>query len=299
MKNALNMLAEQLFEPDRKQTRGEILFFRFFEFFILVSVIQLSWTWGWYTLRNSEIVLPLGLANYLDISFMFNYPWPLVNAAIISGIGAFSFFKKGYKWQYLLVLLLFHLQYVARFSQGEIPHSANLAGMCLMGIALGMFFFEDGKKQRRFSLGCIFFFIGLGYTTAGFSKLIGTGFNWADGRHLWLWMAEKGTDILSRSGAFELNLLQQLAAYSIPAATVILLVGWLTEFAGFLFWFKKLRPYITTALIGMHFGITLTMNIRFDSFVMILILLGYPWDVWIDRLYNYFSTRNITRRVVN
>jgi len=77
--------------------------------------------------------------------------------------------------------------------------------------------------------------------------------------------------------------LQIIALNSVFAASVILLIGWLTELIGFTMWWKKLRPYTTTLLIGMHFGITLTMNIRFDAFVMQLILVGYPWYMLLDR----------------
>ena len=49
-------------------------------------------------------------------------------------------------------------------------------------------------------------------------------------------------------------------------------------------WFRKTRPYIATFLIGMHIGITLSMNIRFDAFVIELILLGYPWAIWLNKI---------------
>lgn len=271
-------LKNELFDPGREVTAGEILHFKLFELFIVVYVILYSWSWGLYTQRfNEEVVLPLGLANYIDISLFFDHNLAIIIAAVISLMVLAAFFRVGNRWFYLIVLMLFHLQYVIRYSQGEIPHSQNLVGLGVLILAVGSFFYPGGKFFPRFVFGGVIFFIGLGYTSAFFSKLIGTGFHWFYGEHLWLWISEKSIDILSRDGLYEVNFLQQIALDHVWAASVILLIGWFTEFIGFTLWFKKWRPYTTTLLIGMHFGITLTMNIRFDAFVMQLIIVGYPW----------------------
>lgn len=274
----------QLFEPDRDQSPGEVVFFKFFELFILIYTIKYAWEWGIYTqLRNSEVVLPLGIANYIDISILFDWNLALINAAVITLIGVIAFARMGAKWFYMVVIILLHIQYVARFSQGEIPHSMNLIGMSVLCFAIGAIWFPGKKVMPRFVIGSIIFFIGLGYTSAFFAKLIGTGINWYDGRHLWLWISEKSIDVYSTIGYYEPNLLQELALKYLPVASAILLIGWLTELIGFTMWWKKIRPYTVTLLIGMHIGITLTMNIRFDAFVMQLILIGYPWYLLIDK----------------
>lgn len=287
----LNRLKNELFEPGREVTAGELMHFKLFELFIIVYVLLFSWSWGLYTQRfNEEVVLPLGLANYIDVSLFFEHYLAIINAAIISVLVLAAFFRIGKRWFYLIAMILFHLQYVIRYSQGEIPHSQNLVGLAVMILAVGSVFFPSGKFLPRFVFGGVIFFIGLGYTSAFFSKLIGTGFHWFYGEHLWLWISEKSIDILSREGSYEVNFLQQLALDHIWVASVILLIGWLTELIGFTLWFKKWRPITTTLLIGMHFGITLTMNIRFDAFVMQLILVGFPWYKIIridsDRIYN-------------
>ncbi|MEX1063289.1 MAG: hypothetical protein WEC12_06775 [Balneolaceae bacterium] len=284
MKNMVSAIGDQLFEPNRGFSRGELVFYKFFELFIAGYVIKLSWEWASYTMRNSEVVLSLGLANYFDISMMFGNSLPLLLAAAITALTFLTYFRIGFRWQYLVILLLFHLQYVSRFSQGEIPHSSNLVGMAVLCFGLGLCFFREIGKRWRFIFGSMIFFIGLGYTIAAFCKLAGTGFTWADGHHLWLWIAEKETDILSREGSFTPNWLQVLALRHAGIATLILLTGWLTELAGVAVWSVKLRPYVITAIIAMHFGITLTMNIRFDLFVMQLVLIGYPWYLLIDRM---------------
>ena len=276
-------IGKQLFEPDRKQTAGELLFFKFFELFVVIYTIKFAWDWGIYTeLRNTEVVLELGLANYIDVSFFFDHYLSLGLAGLITILTLFSFFRKGPKWLYMVVMVLLHLQYVIRYSQGEIPHSQNLIGMAVFSFALGAWFFPGKERMPRFVMGSIIFFIGLGYTSAFVSKMIGTGIDWYDGRHLWLWINEKGVDILSREGAFQPNFLQEMALESVFVASVILLIGWFTELIGFTLWWKKIRPLTVTLLIGMHIGITMSMNIRFDAFVMQLILVGYPWYKLID-----------------
>ncbi|MCC5940940.1 MAG: hypothetical protein JJU37_05305 [Balneolaceae bacterium] len=277
-------IGKNLFEPDRPVSSGELIFFKLFELFVVYYTIRFVWEWALYTqLRNVEVVLPLGVANYLDVTLFFDHHIAPVLAAITTLLIIFCFFRYGPKWLYMVVLVLFHLLYVIRFSQGEIPHSQNLIGMSVFCFAVGAWFFPGKDRMPRFVLGSIIFFIGLGYTSAFFAKLIGTGIHWFDGRHLWLWISEKSIDILSRDGVYQPNFLQQLALNSTAVASVILLIGWFTELIGFTMWWKKLRPYTTTLLILMHFGITMVMNIRFDAFVMQLILVGYPWYLLIDR----------------
>ena len=285
MKRIIVHIGEGLFEPERESSPGELLFFKFFELFVLSYTVKFSFEWAAYTqLRNSEVVLPLGVANYLDVSLFFDHYLSYVIAALITILIVPAFFRIGSKWFYTVVMLLFHLLYVIRFSQGEIPHSQNLIGMSVFCFALGTLLIPDSGKRARFVIGAIVFFIGLGYTSAFFSKLIGTGFNWYDGRHLWLWISEKSIDILSREGVYQPNILQEMALKSLAIASIILIIGWFKELIGFTMWWAKLRPYTTTLLIGMHIGITLTMNIRFDAFVMQLILIGYPWYKVLDRL---------------
>lgn len=280
-------IGNQLFEPNRNVSPGELWFFKFFELFIIFYTIKYAWEWGYYAeLRNFEVVLPLGLANYIDVSLFFQNQMALVVAGLITVFAVLAFFRLGTKWMYPLVMILLHMQYVIRFSQGEIPHSSNLIGMAVFCFAIGAIFFPGKKQMPRFVLGSIIFFVGLGYTSAFAAKLIGTGIDWFDGRHLWLWISEKSIDILSREGVYQPNFLQQMALNSTAVASLILLIGWFTEMIGITMWWKKLRPYTTTLVIGMHFGITMTMNIRFDAFVFQLILIGYPWYKLLDSFVN-------------
>ena len=186
-------LSDNLFGFDDVDTMGQRIFRTAVELFVMGATIYLAWTWGDYTLRVSDIVLPLGLARYIDISFMHGNDLPLYNAGAISVLLALGFFRLG-RWPYALAFGLLLIQYAARFTLGEIPHSANLVGMGLLGFALGQLFFPDKVSRSRFGLGFTYLFAGLVYTFAAWSKLIGTGITWPDGRHLWMWINEKAVD---------------------------------------------------------------------------------------------------------
>lgn len=272
-----------LFDFDREETPGEIIFFRLFELFVIAGTIYLAWSWGQYIVRISDIVLPLGIAIYVNVSFMFGNTLPLINAGIISALTIAGFLRLS-RYAYFVAFLLLHLQFVSRFVLGEIPHSSNVLGMTLLGIGLTMMFFQNPRIRRRFTLGFTYFFIGLGYTSAAFCKFIGTGLHWADGRHLWLWIHEKGIDAFALTGSLEFNALQEVALGSFAVATLFLLVGLISELFAFLMWWRPLRTPLVLAVIGLHIGIYWTMNIMFTLTFMQLILLALPWGNWIDRL---------------
>ena len=283
-------LWRNLFDFEREETRGEILFFRIFEAFVALGTLYLAWTWGLYILRISDVVLPLGIAQYIDVSFFFGNVLPLVNAGLVTALIAAAFLRVS-RWAYLGAFLLLHLQYAARYSLGEIPHSANMLGMTLLVLAVAMLVFRDARYQRRLTLGLTYFFVGLGYTLAGFSKLVGTGITWADGRHLWMWIYEKSIDLQAKTGVLDLNILQELALSHVSVATLFLAFGMLTELGAFLMWWRRFRFPVIVAVLGLHIGIFLVMNIMFYLSVFELLLLGPPWALWIDRWLGQPSSR--------
>lgn len=280
----MQKLLKNLFEFDNPESIGVRLYLRFFELFIATYTLIYAWKWGFYILRISDVVLPLGMANHMDISIFFGNNLALVSAAIMSLLVFVAFFTTRYKWLYIIAALLLHLQYVTRFSLGEIPHSSNLVGFGMLGLGLAFCFIKDRWKGLSFAYGFLIFFIGLGYTSAAFCKLVATGITWSDGNHLWLWIAEKTTDVLSANGSFRYTWMQELALQSHLVATLLLTGGILTEFFAFLLWWKKTRPIITTMIIGMHIGIFYAMNIWFMSYMIGLPLIGYHWYKILNRL---------------
>lgn len=277
-------LTRNLFDFDAPETLGEKVHFRLLELFIVAFTVRFAWEWGFYIQRIETVLLPLGIANYVDVSFMFDRGISLVNAGLMTlfcGLG----FARVTRFAYPAAILLFHLQYAARYCLGEISHGSNFIGMSLLGLALGVLFFEPVKLRRRFALGFMYFFFGLGYTSAALSKLVGTGLDWPHGHHLWLWIAERQVDTISKFGAFEPNWIQQLVLGDYRFGTLVLSFGLLVELFGWLMWWRRTRYFIIPAVIGMHFGIALAMNIFFEVYTYELVLLGFPWAIMLDRLF--------------
>lgn len=279
----MDRLFNNLFNLRAPDSIGTKIQVRAFELFTVIFTLKYTWEWAFYVPRLSDVVLPLGVANYIDVSIFFG-DLATANAVLITLLCMAPFiFKKG-RWMYFAAFLLFHLQHVARFSQGEIPHSANMVGFSLLGLGLGGLFFKEIKESLAFAFGFAIFFFGLGYTSAAISKLVATGVTWVDGQHLWLWIGEKSIDVLSFTGSFELNWLQEWALSNWWVATAILTFGLLTELFGFLFWFRRTRPFAALFLLGMHIGIDMTMNIMFLTFSIQLVIMGFPWNSLINHL---------------
>lgn len=277
MNRYVKSLSQQLFDFDQAETAGARLHFRLVEVFLVAYTTWFVWTWGHYIQQNIRtVVLPAGIAHYVDISFMFDHFVALGNAALITGLLLLGFFRR-WRPAYGIALLLFHLQYVSRFCLGKIPHGANLVGMGILMLGLAHLLYRTGPNRRRFTFGSLYFFIGLGYVSAAVCKLIGTGLTWPSGQHLLLWITKREVVMLSTFGAFEPNLLQELVLQHYHWGTLLLLFGLVVEGMSFLIWIRRYRYYVVLLVVSMHVGIALTMNIFFAPTTYLLLLLGVPW----------------------
>ncbi len=274
-------LTDNLFEFERPDTTGQRVFRRAVELFAVASSLYLAWSWASYITRLSDVVLPLGIARYMDISILFGSTTAPALAAVLTGFGLIGFWFRN-RWAYAVAFLILVVLYAARFSQGEIPHSANLAGMTFLGFALGAAVFKNRTFADRFAVGFAYFSLGLGYTSAAFVKLIATGLSWPDGRHLWMWINEKAVDEIARTGVLVLNPVQEIALSSHTMATGLLVFGLVTEFFAFLTWYKRTRYVVMQLVLGLHIGIYLAMDIIFMLSMVELVLLGLPWAALID-----------------
>jgi hypothetical protein len=277
-------LVRQLFDFERAETRGGQLHAQLFELFLLQYAVRWAWEWGLFVRHVPAVVVPQGLAHYLDISPLLGGPGGLVNAALITAAALGVALGRWRRALLPLLLVALHLQYVARHCLGKASHGAQFVGMGLLILAVAAWCLPTPAARRRFELGGSLFCMGVGYTLAAFSKLAARGPSWVDGRHLWLWIGEKSIDQFSDSGQWQLNALQRLCLEHLWLATAVLAVGLLTELSGFLLWFRRTRVPITLALIGLHLGIYWTMGILFDAFIYQLIVLGLPWAALFDRL---------------
>lgn len=274
-------LLQNLFDYERKETVGEIVFYRFFELFVIYWALLYAWEWGPYLSRLKDVVLPLGIAEYLDISFMFEHNLGVAGAIVMTVLLAAGFLRL-WRYAYLVSIFTFHLLYVARYSQGKVAHGPSLIGLAILFFAVATLAFEHRKEIRRTALGLCYFFFGVGYTSAALCKLGATGPTWPAGRHLWMWIQERTVDTFSLTGTVDYNALQQLALDHGLLATAILTFGLLIEMCACLMWFKRFRPVIMPLLVGMHLGITMVMKISFTANVSLLVLLAFTWAALID-----------------
>ena len=292
----LSTLSRELFDYEREETTGEVVFFKLFELFVAYCTIQYAWAWGFYIQRLSDVVLELGIAIYIDPYLFFDNGLSLVVAAIIT-LGVILGFFRVSRYGYVVAMLLLHLQFAIRFTQGEIPHSSNVIGMTLMGLAIGVFMFSDAKHRRRFTMGFTYFFVGLGYFMAAICKLIGTGIFWSSGKHLWIWIHEKAIDAFAYTGILDYNILQEISLSSAFFATTILTIGLLSEFFAWAMWWRKFRTITILAVLGLHMGIYLVMNIMFWQTFFELILLAFPWAIWIDKGLDAYTPSHTRDRI--
>ena len=274
-------LTETLFGFSRPVTRGERVFFRVFEAFVAGLAVYLAWRWAFYIPRISNVVMPVGLAQYVDISFLYVGRRAFLLASLLTVLATVGFLHL-WRGAYLCVFLLLHLQYVARFSLGKIQHGSNILGLTLLALALAMLAFRSPTYRRRFSLGFTYFFVGLGYPISAFCKLVGTGLTWPDGRHMAMWIHEKSIDAFAQTGAFNFNLLQEWALNHWWIATAFLVASLLTELSGFLLWWRRFRLPVGMAILGLHLGIYAVVDILFLFGIMELVLLVFPRARWID-----------------
>lgn len=270
---------EQLFEFERAEQPGELLRFQLLQLFLLGWGVYFAWSWGLFIRHIPAIVAPQGMARELDLSWFVGSDLALMNAALITLCAASVLLRRAERAASALLVLLLHVQYVARHCLGKVAHGSQYVGLGLLMLALAIWLMPTASARRRFTLGGTLLFMGAGYVCAAASKLVARGLSWTDGSHLWLWIGEKSIDQLSDLGQVELNTLQRLCLEHWWLATTFLALGLLTEACGFLLWFARTRTWIMFALIGLHIGQYWTVAILFDTYIYQLLLVGLPPSV--------------------
>lgn len=284
LSRSLQVLSQNLFPFEKPLTRGEQLYFRIFELLIALCSLRLAWQWSEYVQRFDHVLKPQGIGHYLDLSFVLGSQTPYVLTAVLALCLVLGIARRS-ALGYGAALLIMHVLYVARHSQGKASHVAHCIGLSLLALTLGAALYRRSNALfQRFVSGSLFFFFGLSYVLAGICKLRYTGLDWPDGSHLVLWIAERELDARAASGGFSPNAVQQLIVEHQQLGTLTLAFGLATELLAFLVWFERLRPWVFTGLIAMHIGIGVTMNIYFTYNVTLLVMLGYPWWRLIDWL---------------
>jgi hypothetical protein len=283
VKRRIEYITKALFEPDLPESSGEIVLFKIIEAYIVYRVFIYAIAWSQYIQGIGDVVLPLGVARYVDVSFMFENNVSLWVGALTCILVVVGYLRL-WRWSYSGAFVLLHLLYVSRFCLGEISHGSNFIGFAILGLAIGGVAFASGTARRRFVLGYMFFFFGLGYTSAALCKLVASGPLWVDGNHLMLWIHERAVDIYARTGVLSYNAAQGAILASRPLGTAILTFGLIAETLAFLFWFRRWRWIVAILILCMHLGIWLTMRITFSSNFYLILLIGLPWHRLLDSL---------------
>src|SRR5690625_7614141 len=106
--------------PDLDESLGEKLFFWCFGIIVVVYMLVVVWEWARYIPQMETVLLPLGIAGYVDVSFMFGNNLAFWNAGAITIAAALGVSRIVPGIAYWIAIALFHLQYVSRYSLGEI-----------------------------------------------------------------------------------------------------------------------------------------------------------------------------------
>ena len=275
-------LWRELFDPSAPETPGERLHTKLYELVIVALGITYTWLWAFELSDRHRVIEPQGIGRYLDVSWLFDRRAALANAALMSALALAGLLGARGKL-YLLAVASMHLQFAARYSLGKTSHGSHLVGVSLLSFGLCGLLFER-RLMRRAAMGLSLLIFGIGYSSAAACKLIATGPRWVDGRNLWLWIEEKQLDYIAQTGSYQLSWLQHLLMQSRVLSSAVLAVGLLTELRAWLMWWKKPRPVVLLAIVAMHVGIELTLDIAFTANIVVLLTLALPVGAWFDRL---------------
>src|SRR5690625_5575879 len=100
---------------------------------LYLYTICFSWKRARYIFhRNTEVVLPLGYANYLVVSLFFGNHLPFYMAGFLTVLLLCAYFRIGARWFYMVAFFLLQLLHFTLFSQVAIPHLQVFIGICLL-----------------------------------------------------------------------------------------------------------------------------------------------------------------------
>lgn len=276
----------ELFDPTEPETHGQRIQSLVFELVVVVRSQYDLWKWTEIIPNQPGIRKATGIARYVDMSFMLDEAM-CKSTALLSGVFMVLGLTQRFRFGYLLALLCFHAQYVARFCLGKTQHSTNMMGFALLALAVAHLAYREPVLRRKAAHGLTVLLFSAGYSLAALAKLRSQGLGWADGHNLWMWIREKRVDSLAAAGKVRLGWLQRRIIEHVHLATFFLAGGLLAESSALFLWWRRTRRWILLALAGMHIGIAYVMNILFVPNVLILLALALP----IAELVDWFDAR--------
>jgi hypothetical protein len=272
----------QLFDPDAADSLGQRVQFLALELVLLVRAQYDLWAWAKIIPHQPAITAPSGIGHFIDVSFMLRDPLYAQVNAVLCGILMSLGILRRFSAAYALAFLSLAIQCAARYGLGKVQHGATMLGMALVALGIAHLAFKREDLRRKASIGLLVTLISLAYIFASGSKLYASGYRWANGRNLWLWIHQKRIDSISAGGDAALNWLQELSLKSKLFATLQLSFGLLAELSGWVLWWRPVRRWAMLSLAAMHFGISLVMKIFFIPSVLILLALALPIAELVD-----------------
>ncbi|WP_143140556.1 hypothetical protein [Nannocystis exedens] len=133
---------------------------------------------------------------------------------------------------------------------------------------------EPGRAPRWIREGAVFV-LACFYAGAGAHKLLASGWRWADGTALQLWLWRLGdSDSLVRAWAIaDARVAAALAsvALALELATVLLVP------------LPRARPWLAAGLVALHVGIDQVLHIDFRPMILLVVVVLLPWPEWWQR----------------
>lgn len=271
----------RVFDFSSAELPGEARRRRVFEALVLIECAWANLVWAEYIAHVESIAHPLGIAHHVPLDWMLDGRVPWLNAALITACLALGFARR-VPWAYAAALVLMLFQYAARYSIGEIPHGANLIGMCLLAFATAPLLFRDRFQAERCVMGLVWLSISIGYVSAACCKMIATGPTWIRGEYMALSIHNKLVDAFAKSGVYAPSALQDLLVEQRWAGTLFSAAGLCFELGSVFVLHARWRPLALGALVILHLGIGFILEIWFRSATLVLVLLALPasWFAW-------------------
>ncbi|MFY0536157.1 hypothetical protein [Nannocystis pusilla] len=133
---------------------------------------------------------------------------------------------------------------------------------------------EPGQAPRWVREGAVFV-LACFYAGAGLNKVLTSGWRWADGTALQLWLWRLGDpDSLVREWAIaDARVAAALAtvALGLELATVLLVP------------LPRVRPWLAGGLVALHVGIDQVLHIDFRPMIALVLVVLLPWPEWWQR----------------
>jgi hypothetical protein len=183
-------------------------------------------------------------------------------------------------------------------------HQTNFCAMCLMVIGAVKFIGSAGGKiistvdpLPRWAFSLLLYYIAISYTFSGFMKIYQSGFGWADGKSLMMWV---DVNAISRD-----NLLFESLTSSRPLATIMQLTTLIAELGAFLILLvPKARIPLGCLLVGFHVSVEFLMglgfygNIFIDFYLLVVCYCAIDYRITMKDFWQELTNAPVPQKVV-